>query len=263
MKILQDYIVPVVRLSERNRRPYIEAVHGTAFFVNANGAFVTARHVMVGADVEAKERGGRVALVMRRPGHDQYRYVGEIMRVSFAEPPYDLAVGVVSQPSRSAFKLGEKVRTWVWDDVYSAGYPATATKVDVGRFTIDARGYKGYVLRSVLPGHQLMHEHPAVIEVSFAIPKGLSGAPVVLRLGQPHPRGEPPAFILVGVCAGNESSQIVDHAVEELSEGNVTVKETVKRVEEYGVVHDLRPLGNWKPECWDGEPLRDAVRYEG
>ena len=58
MKILQDYIVPVVRLKEDGDRIRFVRLHGTAFFINSRGAFITAAHVIRGAAEDVDKNGG-------------------------------------------------------------------------------------------------------------------------------------------------------------------------------------------------------------
>jgi Trypsin-like peptidase domain len=258
MKIIQDYIIPVVRLSRRDNKPRFEMLHGTAFFVNSNGVFITASHVIQAAKNDVDKNGGHIALVMRNAENAENVYSGKIQEISFADPPYDIAVGVVSQPSSSCFVFVNDVKTWAWTDVYTAGYPATAVADDLGKFRIDVRSHKGYILRKLPPGKFLMHEHPAVIEVNFSIPKGLSGAPLMLRWDNYDGHDSPP-FILVGVCCGNQPSEVVDHAITDIDDNGVKFEERVSRIEEYGIIHDLRPLIDWKPTCLGGLTLGQAV----
>ncbi len=58
MKILQDYIVPVVRAKENNDRIWFVQLLGTAFFINSRGAFITAAHVIRGAAEDVDKNGG-------------------------------------------------------------------------------------------------------------------------------------------------------------------------------------------------------------
>ena len=99
MKIAEEYIVPVVRSTERDGQIYVERVHGTAFFINSRGVFITAAHVLRNATADMEENGGAIGLVMLRPGDTTHHYEGEILRFTFAPTPYDVAVGVVSSGS--------------------------------------------------------------------------------------------------------------------------------------------------------------------
>ena len=206
--------------------------------------------------------GGFPGLVMRNPDDDIHRYFGQISTVDFAEAPYDVAVGYVKQPSRACFLFGDSAKTWMWEDVYTAGYPETAKHHQGMNITIDVRGHKGQVLRTIKPGHVLLEPHPAVIEVSFPIAKGLSGAPLVMRNAVDDDGQKIPYFILVGVCVAKATYQLVDFSHTQVQDDGKEFKETTKRIEEYGIAHDLRPLANWSPESLGGVTLRDAVRHD-
>ena len=247
MKNLQDYIVPVVRVSDRDERLYFNQLHGTAFFINSRGVFITAKHVIEQADLAAEKHGDKIALVMRKPGDDAYTYAGHIQNISFAEAPYDIAIGYVAEPSKSCFAPANTEKIWAWQDVFATGYAESAVSRDGTSVRPDTRSLKGYVVRKVPPGQFLadVDDHPAALEVDFAIPHCMSGAPLVLRYApdETPPPGAP--FPLLGVCVASEA---------------ITIG---KETEHYGVVHDLWPLKDWKPDCLGGETLFKAIRPEG
>ena len=247
MKIMQHYLTPVIRYSEKKKGHAFEKLHGTAFFINGNGAFLTAAHVMRDAEAEAEEKGDGVCLIMRKPEDDQHVYKGNIKAVSYADDPYDVAVGVVAHRSMSCFMLGDTGKVWTWQEVYTAGYAESAVSRDGENVRPDIRSLKGYVTRKVPSGEFLakVGPHPAAFEVDFAIPTCMSGSPLLLKYG---PNEEPPPgapFPLLGICTGTEK---------------ITVG--LNNLEHYGVVHDLWSLRDWKPECLDGETLCDAIRPE-
>lgn len=248
MKILQDYIVPVVRLEENGNRIRFARLHGTAFFINSRGAFMTAAHVIKGATEDVDKNGGSIALTMRKPDNDQYRYVGHIRGVTFADEPYDVAVGHVAEPSASCFAPANTDKVWAWQTVYTAGYAESALSQDGESVRPDTRSLMGNVVRKVPAGRFLSHPdpHPLAFEVNFPIPHCMSGSPLVLRYG---PDEEPPPgapFPLLGVCTGSE-----------------TISVGTETPEQYGVVHDLWSLKDWKPECLGGETLFRAICPEG
>ena len=107
MKIVQNYIAPVLRLHEEGDKIRFDRLHGTAFCVNSRGAFITAAHVIRDAIADVELYGGGVALSLRKPDDSRNTYVGHIRKVSFAEEPYDIAVGRVAEPTQSCFVLGE------------------------------------------------------------------------------------------------------------------------------------------------------------
>ncbi len=246
MKIAQYYIAPVVRLDEQGDTIIFRRLLGTAFFINSGGAFLTAGHVIRDAIADAEKHGGSVALSACKPGDRRYAYVGHIQDVSFAEEPYDIAVGYIAEALQSCFILGEGLKVWMWEDVYAVGYAESAVSRDGENVRPDVRGLKGYVVRKVPPGEHLANlgRHPAAFEVSFSIPHCMSGSPLVLRYG---PGVEPPEgapLPLLGVCVGTASVEVGDG------------------LEHYGVVHDLIPLKDWKPDCLAGETLAEAIRLD-
>lgn len=246
MKILQDYIVPVVRVVEDGERLEFGRLHGSAFFINSRGAFISAKHVFENAHDDALRTGGKVALSMRKRGDNNYRYAGHIQDISVANDPYDVVVGYIAEPSRSCFAPGDTRKVWAWTDVYTAGYAASAVSQDGDHVRPDTRSLKGYIVRKVPAGEFLaiVGPHPSAFEVSFSIPVGISGSPLVMRYGpnETPPPGAP--FPLLGICTGTVTVSI----------GAGT--------ENYGVVQDLTPLLDWKPDCLGGETLRDAIRPE-
>lgn len=262
MKILQDYVAPYIRYDDSTQPPTI-AAHGTAFFINSSGTFLTAGHVVKNCEADIKNNGGSAALLVRDEKHPRKRIVARIEQFNLADDPYDVAIGVINQQSKTkgGFVFGEHAKAWMWHDVWTAGYPESATLMIPGGFSIiDARGHKGQILRSLPAGHFLMHPHPDIFELSFAITKGISGAPLV-KLNQKDQAGKKiPYFVLLGVCVGNGSSSLVDFAHEEVVDGVTQFKEIIKRIEEYGLAHDLRPLADWQPNCLKGASLRNAVQ---
>ena len=260
MKLLQHFVVPYVRLDNPDERPTIGTVHGTAFFINSNGAFLTARHVVENCEADIKDHGGVAALVMSNEEHPEVRFAGRVERRFFPDKPYDVAVGTVRRKSKGYFVFDSGVKAWMWEDVYTAGYPVSATTRRNGDIRIDARGLKGEILRRLPAGDILIHPHPDIIEVSFAITRGMSGAPLVMRNAHDQNGNPIPYFVLLGVCVGNEPSQIVDFSHTEVQDGGKEFKERIARIEEYGLVHDIRPLKDWKPECLSPLTLGEAIQ---
>ena len=258
MKILEDYVVPVARFTESGDKFRFETLHGTAFFINSDGIFLTAGHVWRNAQADQEEKGGQIGLIVRDPANSQFRFIGQILNAELADAPYDIAIGVIDKPSRSCFALMNTEKIWIWENVHTVGYPESALTQNVESVTLSARGHKGYVVRKVGKGKQLIHEHPDAFEINFAIPKGMSGAPLVLRYDEPIEPDAP--FPLLGICIGNQPVELVDFAVDLIEEDGSRFKETKVRIEEYGIAHDLWSLADWKPECLGQTRLIDAFR---
>jgi len=254
MKILQDFIAPLVRLEGTTTN--IGSHHGTAFFINPSGIFLTARHVVEECQQHIDKHGGRGALVMRHSA--TARVAGLITQVEYADPPFDIAIGRVDKASKSFFLFDPAAKLWMWTDVYAAGYPVSAASLSGPMKDIDARGFKGTILRQVRRG-QLGTDHPDLLELSFAITNGLSGAPLVLRDVADH-EGKPiPYFFLAGVCVGSTEAEVVAFSHTEVQDAERTFKEKTSRIEQYGIAHDLRSLGDWRPQILDGKSLKEVV----
>lgn len=256
MKILQDFIAPVVRFDEATTN--IVSHQGTAFFIDGVGTFLTARHVVEDCIEEITSSGGRWGLVMR---HDADRRVaGFPTSVEFAPAPFDVAIARVDKPSKSHAVFDPKLKMWMWTDVYTAGYPASIVGMADGRFDIDARGHRGTVLRQVNARQPYLFEHPDLFELSFAITSGLSGAPLVLR-GITGPDGKAiPYFVLAGVCVGSVDSTVVAHSRFESKTDKMEHIEVTSRIEQVGIAHDLRALADWQPKLLNGKPLQECIR---
>jgi trypsin-like peptidase len=255
MKLLEDSIVPVVRVGHHNGGKLIERFHGTAFFIDTKGTFVTASHVLANADADAGAHGGTIALVCRDPTRPELRFAKTIVARSFATQPNDVAVGKVNWTTKAAFELvPPDAKLWVWQEVWTAGYPESARVMigDLHRF--EPRGYYGYILRRLPRGKLLVVEHPDAFELSFPVVAGMSGAPLFLR------NINSDLFVLVGVCRGSHPSEIVDYVSETVIEEGKTLQEKRIKVEEYGIADDIRPLADWHPVCMDGVKLGDAFR---
>jgi hypothetical protein len=82
----------------------------------------------------------------------------------------------------------------------------------------------------------------------------MSGAPLILRS-----KGKQ-SFILIGVCRGSHSSEVVDYIEETIETGEEMYTEKRVKVEQYGLADDIRPLLNWKPTLLNSRTLRDSVK---
>ena len=100
---------------------------------------------------------------------------------------------------------------------------------------IDARLLKGYVSK--------MHEgpdelpSPSVFEVSMPVPKGFSGAPMLVD-------GK-----VAGMVFGNIESRMQTFALEEVQEEGKHFREVAYRVLEFGRAHQLEAIVQFIREC--------------
>ena len=79
-------------------------LHGTAFFINGEGNFLTAAHVLQAAVKKVEGTGDRICLTVRVPGTRQGNGL-YLVSFNFAPAPFDIAVGRVASRSQSFVKL--------------------------------------------------------------------------------------------------------------------------------------------------------------
>lgn len=248
---LETYMVPVCRFEPGASNAFIRAFHGTAFFVNSVGVFMTARHVFETGSNSVTQHGGFLGLCVRPPSGGG-NVAAKILSVDHADPPYDISIGICngSFPTLLAVQPADVT---TWRDVATFGYPETALNVSPQAFWIYGRGFKGYVHRLVKRGEFAAGGHPDTFEVSFSMPPGLSGAPLFLHAQ--------PRDVVVGVCVGANRAEAVDFQYEEILEGGEIRREKRLRIEEYGIAHDIRPLLGWKPAVLRGRTLAEATTH--
>ena len=91
------------------------------------------------------------------------------------------------------------------------------------------------------------------LELSFAVPAGLSGAPLFLPdAGEKHS--------LLGVCVSSHESETQEHIYEEIDEDGGIFRERRLRVEQFGIAHSLAPLADWRPQVLRGKTLKEVLR---
>ena len=93
-----EYVIPVLNVQSSRRI----TLHGTAFFLNSTGVFMTAGHVIRSAQEEAAQTNGNVALSTPIPGANAGT-ISEALNVSLADAPYNIAVGTTRAASKAVF----------------------------------------------------------------------------------------------------------------------------------------------------------------
>lgn len=248
---LETYILPVCRFEQVSGSAHIRAFHGTAFFINDSGAFLTARHVIDAGKNDIDRNGGFLGLCVRPPGAAGNVAV-PINTVEVAAPPHDICIGSVNAKFPTRLTLAD-VPVHTWRDVATYGYPVTAQNVSLTEFWMYGRGFKGYVHREVKSGQLAGGNHPDAIETNFSMPPGLSGAPLFIH--------NEPRDVVVGVCVGANRGESTEFLLEEVLENGEVRKERRVRVEEYGLAHDLRSLLAARPPSFGGLSLLDIAAY--
>jgi hypothetical protein len=273
---IDQYVVPVLSAASDGNT----ALHGTAFFINSDGVFLTAGHVIDAARSAAAQRGGKIWLSVRIPDSDAGAY-HEILSTELAPAPFDVAIGKVSTASQSFVRLADMSAGAPLRNVWTFGYPESAhARASSGHLLVGHRAHKGYIIRR-LRGDELAFPFAPGFELNFPIPSALSGAPLVLErpatalehalmaapgmipmigMGLVDVRFMPKhALHLIGVCVGTTQAETVAFSHTEVIDGNTKISEKTSKIELYGIAHDLLPLTGWKPLCLGGVTLAQAI----
>ena len=231
------------------RGNWIHNLYGTAFFINGEGAFLTASHVLKAAQKTVEGNGRQLALVVKGiDGASEKSFLAPIETYEHAPEPYDVSAGRVAARSPTYLRL-RPFEIAVWRDVAAFGYPESAIARQFDDLRLNLRALKGYVQRLTRPGDLPLGEHPAGYELSFNISPGLSRAPVFIHEGQTD--------LLIGVAVSSVRSELIDASITEVNDNGQEYTERRVRIEEYGFAHDIRGLLDWRPSIFHGLSLNE------
>ena len=249
--LLQDYVIPICSAEMSGGAAQLRRLLGTAFFINGEGVFLTARHVLQGTP-QAKVHELVYGLCIKSEDTLAPNVFAILRSWESAPEPYDIALGRVDARSRSWFSRPEGTGAAPWRDVAALGYPETALNTAAGNFNIHARMLKGYVQRLVDAGEiDLIAPHPVCYELSFAVTSGMSGAPLFAAEGG---RQE-----LMGVCVGSYSAEVTEYRSTLVEDDGGRLEERSVKVEQIGIAECLLPLLAWTPESQGGRSLADLI----
>jgi hypothetical protein len=218
-------------------------IFGTAFLLGS-GCLMTAGHVAKALQAAT----GEPLLAIPRPTGVGNTAVTRVTDIELL--PHDLAI--VRVPITKTPSIAEPIIPWfsgahdVFAEVYSFGFPYGLLPAGTSHQFIQ-RVFRGHVVSS-----PARYELPtdsgkpvAVFELSFPAPRGLSGAPLLLRASDG--RRDPS---LIGVVVGNSSQSMLVHtSTERESSTNETL--IVER-------HESLNLGI-AVQCKDALPLRSRI----
>lgn len=218
---IEQIIVPIVA-GRRTTTPMALRLLGTAFFVGNARTFLTAWHVMEGAE-EAKRKGEEVFILVNDGGRLRPFLIVDVRR---PHPQADIAVGCVDQDVASPLSLfGGRIS--FGRNVCCIGYPLHLFRESPDRrqYSAPLRFMKGHIHSDVWADHDLLQAtHPVdYYELSFPIPRGVSGSPVMLE----------GTNTVIGVCIGTAKGMQFD-SIQEREEGRTTEIYDVERI---GIAH--------------------------
>lgn len=250
---LQSYIVSVVLYEHKEQGVNVLEVIGTGFFINTEGYFLTAAHVISAAHKKAKEKKLQIGIVVKgENGKSPKSYISPLLTTENAPAPYDIALGHIDYKLEAQCLLltFKQMDIEVWQRVATCGYPLNAISGDPANIKINLRAHKGIVQRILAPGDVAIVDNPAAYELSFLIGTGISGSPLFIANN--------PKDIVIGVCVASSRSEEVDEIVE-ISEEGKTYRETKMSITEFGIAHDVMSLWEWKPKLLDGKKFSEIV----
>jgi hypothetical protein len=226
----------------------LKRLEGTAFFINDEGVFLTAGHVVRAVKAQSGLTWG-LNVKGFRASDNLFAAVSEI---DFAPSPFDIAIGKVHYRSKNWFTPFLDEGVGGWHDVATLGYPASALNTTPERFNNHLRLLKGYIQREIAADELPVHRpHPNCFELSFPIPNGLSGSPLFSAKGKNQQ--------LIGVCVGSFDVEIVIDDFTHVDDDGKKFSERRVRVEQYGIAHSILPLWKWRPSFLQGKSLAEAI----
>ena len=134
--LLQDYVIPICSAEMSAGAAQLRRLLGTAFFINGEGVFLTARHVLQGIP-QAQFHELVYGLCIKSEDTPAANVFAILRGWESAPEPYDIALGRVDARSRSWFSRPEGIGAAPWRDVAALGYPETGLNTAAGNFNPD------------------------------------------------------------------------------------------------------------------------------
>lgn len=249
---LQSVVAPICRYTVADNTIKGEQLHGIGFLVASDGVFLTARHVLSKAALDIEKNGGFLGIfpIQIVDGKQKSLHIS-IARFETAADPYDIAIFGTSYRANTFLHLGNP-EIEVWQDCATMGYPASVVNKTPNEFQLQQRGHKGHIQRVIPAGRLQPGNHPSCFELSFSITDGLSGSPLFIQRSN--------RSLVIGVCIGSHESRVVKYQDVTVKDGSQEIRESVARLEEFGIAHDLRSLLDWSPDCLDGKCLGEISK---
>jgi hypothetical protein len=217
-------------------------VAGTGFFIGKRGLALTAAHVITNL---ASGSELRVALPVHEGRSPMTAYE---IAWSVCLPGSDIAVMRVGVAEAACFPLAF--------DSLASGQDVETTAVAMSLSETDASGRTRVALRCA-KGY-VSHGGLGWIAASFALPKGMSGAPLIANIGA----DEFVTGVFVGQMRGEEIEDLVEEVVDAGPGERRTHTERVARVEYFARGELLQPHKDFSSPAFEGLPFWELVRRD-
>lgn len=272
----EQYVVPVFSATPDGPA----TVHGTAFFINGDGVFLTAGHVIETAQSARAQSGGKIWLIVRITDSNAGTQ-HEIISTELAPAPFDIAIGKVSAASQSFVRLADASAGAPLRDVWTFGYPLVRSCKDLIWTSDGGTALPQRLHHPQADGRRTGVSFRAGVRVEFSDPERAEwcapgsraprnsggacfdgsardgaddrGSIVDVRFMPKH------ALHLIGVCIGTTEAETVAFSHTEVIDGTTRFSEKTSKIELYGLANDLLPLADWKPSCLGGTTLAQAI----
>lgn len=226
--ILQSIIIPICRINDKSKN--MDFLYGTAFFTCVPGIFITANHVYQ-AMLDAQNKNPEHFYGLCVKGESGNLLVA-IEKIESSPIGLDIAIGKVNFNSVSPIKL-VKEKPFFLQDVLTIGYPENASEREKYNKQIshwcDLRAHKGIINREIFTKASELAMSKDLIELSFIVDRGISGAPLFV---------DNTNYLVTGVCLGARVIQ----------EGILNESEKIPNYTQYGRACMTSSFSTWIPK---------------
>lgn len=254
--LLQSFICPLVMYTQNDKGVAIlDKLIGTVFFINQDGVFLTAKHVVQSALSISEGNGMSVGVVVKGEG-EAYKesFITPLVSYDFYNDNVDVCIGSVNYKTPTELFFSYNKMVGIFSDVLSFGYPIDA--VHNGVFYED-RALKGYIQREIKADRDsgLVNSGCDSYELNFVVSRGMSGSPLI----KVNPDGK---FIVVGICVGFNRSQTIDFERTEINDNGEIYVESIRKVIEYSRAPIIQGFWDWKPNILKGKSLIECCQHK-